>query len=398
MLVLKIKTTTLFMIIYCAIMFLPNYFLNSFTQLLSNLIVVIAVLFLLKIRYKPSLFITLMGFYQLYLILITYINKTNAADIHLIISNCKIFFFLCVIDYMLKRKQKDITNIIFYILLIFVALDFFSIVFFPDGLYSTSLIWNEWSTTYEAQWIYGNKNNRIYWYIILIMTSWERYVINGKSKFGPTVISAITILAMILVKSSTATIVAIIVGIGIFVSIYKKKELRVNINTYMLVGICAVVTLMILAGSASFLRPIVEGIFDKDMTFTNRSEVWQQAILLIIQKPLFGWGVTDSETATGLLGSLTFVNAHNQVLNCLWQGGIILFAIFLCIILCTARNINLIINSKYKLLFQAIMVGLMVDMMLEVILGTSATWVCFLLLNNVYCFSKKHKELCFTRS
>ena len=178
----------------------------------------------------------------------------------------------------------------------------------------------------------------------------------------------------------------------------KKKELLVNINTYMLVGICAVVTLMILAGSASFLRPIVEGIFDKDMTFSNRSEVWQQAILLIIQKPLLGWGVTDSETATGLLGSLTFVNAHNQVLNCLWQGGIILFAIFLCIILCTARNINLIINSKYKLVFQAIMVGLMVDMMFEVILGTSATWVCFLLLNNVYCFSKKQKELCFTRS
>ena len=122
------------MIIYCAIMFLPNYFSNSFTQLLSNLIVVIAVLFLLKIRYKPSLFITLMGFYQLYLILITYINKTNTADIHLIISNCKIFFFLCVIDYMLKRKQKDITNIIFYILLIFVALDFFSIVFFTISI------------------------------------------------------------------------------------------------------------------------------------------------------------------------------------------------------------------------------------------------------------------------
>ena len=396
--VLKIKTTTLFMIIYCAIMFLPNYFSNSFTQLLSNLIVVIAVLFLLKIRYKPSLFITLMGFYQLYLILITYINKTNTADIHLIISNCKIFFFLCVIDYMLKRKQKDITNIIFYILLIFVALDFFSIVFFPDGLYSTSLTWNEWSTSYEAQWIYGNKNNRIYWYIILIMTSWERYVINGKSKFWPTVISIITIFTMILVKSSTATTVAVIVGIGILVSVYKKKELRLNINTYVLVGICFVVTLMILAGAASFLRPIVEGIFDKDMTFSNRSEVWQQAILLIIQKPLLGWGVTDSETATGLLGSLTFVNAHNQVLNCLWQGGIILFAIFLCIILCTARNINLIINSKYKLVFQAIMVGLMVDMMFEVILGTSATWVCFLLLNNVYCFSKKQKELCFTRS
>ena len=145
--VLKIKTTTLFMIIYCGIMFLPSCFSNSFTQLLSNLMVVIAVLFLLQVRYKPNFFIVLTGFYQLYLILITYINHTNAADIHLIISNCKLFFFLCVIDYMLKKKQKDTTNIMFYILLIFVALDFFSIVFFPNGLYNTSLVWNEWTTT-----------------------------------------------------------------------------------------------------------------------------------------------------------------------------------------------------------------------------------------------------------
>lgn len=390
--VLKIKTTTLFMITYCGIMFLPSCFSNSFTQLLSNLMVVIAVLFLLQVRYKPNFFIVLTGFYQLYLILITYINHTNAADIHLIISNCKLFFFLCVIDYMLKKKQKDTTNIIFYILLIFVALDFFSIIFFPNGLYNTSLVWNEWTTTYEAQWIFGNKNNRIYWYIMLIMTSWERYAVNGKSKFEPTVISAITILTMILVKSNTATIVAIIVGIGIFISIYKKKDLLLNINTYILVGICAAITLMILVGSASFLRLIVEGIFNKNMTFSNRSAVWQQAILLIIQKPLFGWGITDSETATGLLGSLTFVNTHNQILNCLWQGGIFLFAIFLCIMLCTARNINLIINSKYKLVFQAIMVGLMVDMIFEVILGISATWVCLLLLNNIYCFSKNRES------
>ena len=388
--VLRIKITTLFMV-YCIVMFLPSYFSNSFTQLLSNLMVVLAALFLLWYRYRPNNFIVLTGLYMLYLIVISYINHTSAADIHLPISYCKTFFFLCVTDYMLKKKQKDTTNIMFYILLVFVALDFFSIVFFPNGLYRTSLVWNEWTTSYEAQWIYGNKNNRIYWYIILIMTAWERHVINGKIKFCPTVISIITIFTMILVKSSTATTVAVIVGIGILVSVYKKKELRLNINTYVLVGICFVVTLMILAGAASFLRPIVEGIFNKDMTFSNRSQVWLQAVLLIIQKPLFGWGVTDSENATELLGSLTFVNAHNQILNCLWQGGIILFIVFLFIMLCTAKNINLISSGKYKIVFQSIMVGLMVDMMFEVILGTNATWVCLLLLNSIYCFSEKQK-------
>lgn len=88
-----------------------------------------------------------------------------------------------------------------------------------------------------------------------------------------------------LVKSSTATTVAIVVGTGILVSIYKKKEIRFSINSYLLVGICTVITILILAGSTGFLKIVVEGIFHKDMTFSNRSQVWQRVVLLIAQKP-----------------------------------------------------------------------------------------------------------------
>ena len=177
----KIKISTLFMILYCFAMFVPGYFSNVGIKILSNLMMVIAALFLLRRKYKPNKFIVLTGIYMLYLITITYINRTNAADI-------------------------------------------FSIIFFPDGLYNTSLVWNEWSTSHVAEWIYGNKNNRIYWYIMLLVTAWERYILNGKSKIWPTLIAIGTIVTMMLVKSSTATTVAIVVGTGILVSIYKKKR------------------------------------------------------------------------------------------------------------------------------------------------------------------------------
>ena len=244
---LKIRISTLFMIIYCFVMFVPTYFSNAGIKLLSNVMMAIAALFLLRQKYKPNKFIVLTGIYLLYLMIMTYINRTNAADIHLIISYCKMFLFLSAIDYMLKNNQANAVNIMFYILLLFVSLDFFSIILFPNGLYSISLTWNEWSTSQEAQWIYGNKNNRIYWYIMLLMTAWERHIINGKSKAWPTVIAIGTIVTMMLVKSSTATTVAIVVGTGILVSIYKKKEIRFSINSYLLVGICTVVTILILA-------------------------------------------------------------------------------------------------------------------------------------------------------
>ena len=389
----KIKISTLFMILYCFAMFVPGYFSNVGIKILSNLMMVIAALFLLRRKYKPNKFIVLTGIYMLYLITITYINRTNAADIHLIISYCKILFFLGVVDYMLKNKQAIAVNIMFYILLLFVSLDFFSIIFFPDGLYNTSLVWNEWSTSHVAEWIYGNKNNRIYWYIMLLVTAWERYILNGKSKIWPTLIAIGTIVTMMLVKSSTATTVAIVVGTGILVSIYKKKEIRFSINSYLLVGICTVVTILVLAGSTGFLKIVVEGIFHKDMTFSNRSQVWQQVLLLIAQKPFWGWGIVDDKTATGLLGSLTYVNAHNQFLNCFWQGGIVLICILGGIILCTARNINAIVSDRYKLVFECVLVGLMIDMMFEVIMGTTATWGCLLLLNSIHLFLEKQEDL-----
>lgn len=374
-------------------MFIPGYFSNAGIKLLSNLMMVVAAFFLLRHKYKPNKFIVLTGIYMLYLMIISYVNRTNAADIHLIIVYCKIFVFLGVADYMLKNNQSNAVNIMFYILLLFVSLDFFSIILFPNGLYHTSLVWNEWTTSQEAQWIYGNKNNRIYWYIMLLMTAWERYALNGKSKIWPTIISVSTIVAMMLVKSSTATTVAIVVGTGILISIYKKKEIRFSINSYLLVGICTVVTILILAGSTGFLKIVVEGIFHKDMTFSNRSQVWQQVVLLIAQKPFFGWGIVDSDTATGLLGSLTYVNAHNQFLNCLWQGGIVLICILGGIILCTARNINAIASDRYKLVFECVLVGLMIDMMFEVIMGTTATWGCLLLLNSIHLFLEKQEDL-----
>ena len=390
---LKIKISTLFMIIYCFVMFVPTYFSNAGIKLLSNVMMAIAALFLLRRKYKPNKFIVLTSIYLLYLMIMTYINRTNAADIHLIISYCKIFLFLGVFDYILKNNQANAVNIMFYILLLFVSLDFFSIILFPNGLYHTSLTWNEWSTSQEAQWIYGNKNNRIYWYIMLLMTAWERYVLNGKSKIWPTLISIGTIIAMMIVKSSTATTVAIVVGTGILISIYKKKEIRFSINSYLLVGICTVVTILVLAGSTGFLKIVVEGIFHKDMTFSNRSQVWQQVILLIAQKPFWGWGIVDDKAATGLLGSLTYVNAHNQFLNCLWQGGIVLICILGGIILCTARNINAIASDRYKLVFESVLVGLMIDMMFEVIMGTTATWGCLLLLNSIHLFLEKQEDL-----
>ena len=143
---------------------------------------------------------------------------------------------------------------------------------------------------------------------------------------------------------------------------------------------------MILLGSTSLLKPFVEGVLHKDMTFTGRSIAWERVLLLIASKPVFGWGVVDGETATGLLKSIAFVNPHNQLLDCLWQGGIILVFILSLIMITIASNITKIPNRSKRTGIQFVWIGLLIDMIFEVLLGTGATWIWLLLINHLYEF------------
>ena len=65
---------------------------------------------------------------------------------------------------------------------------------------------------------------------------------------------------------------------------------------------------------------------------------------------------------------------HTTSFKCLLAGEHCINYILGGIILCTARNINAIVSDRYKLVFECVLVGLMIDMMFEVIMGTTATW------------------------
>lgn len=391
MLRFRVKKSSIILMLYLFSMFIPGYFSNQIMKLVSNVMMVVVVMYLFSVKYKPSRFMIITSLYFWYLIAITFINHNSTADIHLIISNLKIISMLCIIEYLLKKNPYSTINVMFFILSTFVLIDFASIVLFPNGLYHIKQVWNEWSSSQEAYWIYGNKNNRIYWYIMLLIIAWLRYYIfRNKSKLSIVVLSGITIAAMMMVKSSTATIVAVIAGCGFFYLTFKKKT-KINLNSYVILAGYGCMTILILLGSASLLKPFVEGVLHKDLTFTGRNVAWERVLLLIAVKPIFGWGVLDNTTATGLLDNIAFVNPHNQLLNTFWQGGIILVCILSVLMIHIATNINKNENKIQKVGVQLIWLGLLIDMIFEVLLGTGATWICLLLISNLHELICKHR-------
>ena len=82
--------------------------------------------------------------------------------------------------------------------------------------------------------------------------------------------------------------------------------------------------------NSDFLEPIIVGMLGKDMTFTNRLEIWDNSIKAIGNKPLLGYGILYTDAVIGLLGRTEsgFIwrgatHCHNQFLQIGLMSGII---------------------------------------------------------------------------
>lgn len=379
---MKIRVTvySFFFAMFVALRFLPSLFSNAFVSFLSNAFLLGAVAFLILKRYKPSKLMVIASLYMLFLIVMSFINKTDRADYHLVVSHIKMLVFLCVTEWSVKEDTERAINTLFYVLLGYALLDFASVILFPDGIYYKETIWNEWSTTYTPQWIFGNKNNRVYWYLCLLLTAYWKQEHDNSVKMDVSIFAlcAMSLIAAFVCNAITSLVVLCIAVLGIWIGYFKRSEPALRINPHAVYPAYLGFSALWITGNVTFLRGFIEGVLGRDMTFTKRTDVWSRALVHILRKPVFGSGVFG-EKATEILGNKMFVNAHNQILETLWQGGIVALGLFSVLIIMIAGAINKITENKKKLFLLLMLVAILVEMLAESILGVDATWVYLLL-------------------
>lgn len=340
----------------------------------------LGICFLLLKKYRPSKFIIMSVLYIGFIIIMSFINKTDRADYHLIVSNAKMLTYMGVVEWSLRKDTERAVNTLFGVLLVYVLMDFASIVLFPGGLYFKETVWNEWSTSRYAQWIFGNKNNHGYWYLSLLLLGCWKWNKNRTLR-GRTIIvmlMGMSMLAMLLLNSATSTVVILTAVIGIWLGMFSGKETILHLNPRLIYpGFLAVEALWV-TGNVTFLTPIIEGLLGRTMTFTNRTTIWGRAILYIIQKPFFGWGWYGTK-ATTLLGNQAYVNVHNQILDVLWQGGICGLVLFSLLILTITRSIGRITGNKKNVMMVFLLGAILVEMLAETIMGVDTPWLYLLM-------------------
>lgn len=103
-------------------------------------------------------------------------------------------------------------------------------------------------------------------------------------------------------------------------------------------------------------------VLGKDITFTNRTELWDSAMRLFASSPLMGYGYPTSDWYYSNLAS-TAVGPHNMILGFMIYGGIIGTAIFVVLLLYTLVQVLKVKDRFATALYAMVAVLLLMSLM-----------------------------------
>lgn len=84
--------------------------------------------------------------------------------------------------------------------------------------------------------------------------------------------------------------------------------------------------------NSEFAVWFVEDVLGKDVTFTNRTHMWDSALRVIADSPLIGYGFPDKDWYLAHMTSFA-IGPHNILLATLIYGGVIAFGIYLYVLI-----------------------------------------------------------------
>lgn len=130
-------------------------------------------------------------------------------------------------------------------------------------------------------------------------------------------------------------------------------------------------------------RWFIIDVLEKDMTFTGRTEMWDSALRIIADSPIWGYGFGDADWFRAHMSNRA-IGAHNYILNTMVYGGIILLVLYLAIIIQSFQNLIRANDFCSKRMMAAF--GVMSIMMLFEIYATP---LVFLQLTIMYYYQKR---------
>ncbi|MDU4884834.1 O-antigen ligase [uncultured Clostridium sp.] len=259
----------------------------------------------------------------------------------------------------------------YYVFEIFIYINFITLLLFPNGMYSTGVI----GETTE-NWFLGFKNKHLIYFlpstgITLILCKFD------KVNFRRVLLLIITIISAIYVKSGTGILCLGVLFIIVLIPFIRKKYKIFNMRTYLFVIIIMFFAIPIFRLQYLFSYIIVV-ILKKDINLTYRTGLWDRALNAISQHPIMGWGEQSYDVKHQLYSSNSIISAHNQILEYLYIGGIILIILYLIINIMLVKKTMRYSRFEVTQIVSALYLALQIALIVEVYVDPSMYMIYFM--------------------
>lgn len=273
-------------------------------------------------------------------------------------------------------------------LLVLVAIDAFTMLLFPSGLYSTS--------SYTLNWFLGYKTMRlIYALPLCIFRVMLSYFFDEKNKGKTYGVLLVTIFTLVYSRASAAAIGLIVifmlfVGSDAILHLYwRKKRIGDSINKAItafmsnyiwILPIYFIVFYLLLNISHSSLAQLfVSKVLNKDVTLTNRTVLWSSCVNLIHKQPIFGYGYMTADDNRILFNNIYYTSPHNLVLSIFMTAGIVGAIFYLISIIDSLRTLHKRGNAISMILALGIFCNLLVGITSSVLLFSICGFIFYVL-------------------
>lgn len=267
----------------------------------------------------------------------------------------------CLLFFVFSDRLEDLLDGIQIYLGLLIILDLICMIAFPGGMYVTV------KTNYSLNWLLGYKSSLQYYLYPFVMIVLLKSAYKGMNVF--TVLSLI-IAIYASIKSENMMLVACVILV-IMLVIFGISNLTFIFNgvTCLVVAIISNLVILFMMEVISFTnwgRRFFE-LIGKDFTFSGRGNViWPMALLNISKRPILGYGVLEPDNVRSMLKMPAAIHAHNQILEVLLNGGVVLLIIYGVLLYYVAIELSKNSELKATKVLSICMLGLYLMLTVEV--------------------------------
>lgn len=302
--------------------------------------------------------------YVIYAFVTTYVNhgdiRASIGSVYPSLAMYALINLVCNSQYSTQRFLRTISDM--YILLAVINLLF--IIFLPNffGAY---------------QFFLGSKNHIGFMLILGELFVYLESEAN-KNRKKLTLYNIVCFISLILIFSGSGIVGMLIIAVY-FMFPHVRKFIKNRSIAWFYVLYTFIWINIVFMGQNGLLnwtpvKFLVNNVLGKDLTFSGRMYIWENAVPIVMKRFWVGYGITSSPNHFYiyklLMGEKIFtstLSAHNQVLQSLYEIGFIGVCLIAAMVFVSEYNIGKIKNKNIAGIFRIVIIALLTMLMSEAV-------------------------------